>query len=66
MNGLQINMEADYERVPSLGAALRLMGCDGQRGGAAHWLQQAQAPLLPQQRVHAKLTQAYRPWEGIT
>lgn len=65
MNGLQINMEADYKGVPSFRAALLLMRCDGQRGGAAHRFQQAQAPLLPQQRVEAELTQANCPRKGI-
>lgn len=41
------------------------MGCDGQRGGTAHRLQQAQASLLSKQRVHTELTQAYCPWECI-
>lgn len=36
---LQINMQADYKRVPSFRAALQLMGCDGQCGGTAHRLQ---------------------------
>lgn len=65
MDGLQINMEADYKGVPSLRAALQFMGCDGQCGGTAHRLQQAQASLLSQQRVHAELTQAYCPGKGI-
>lgn len=66
MDGLQINMEADYKGVPSFRAALQLMGCDGQCGGTAHRLQKAQASLLSQQCVHTELTQANRPWEGIT
>lgn len=65
MNGLQINMEADYKGVPCFRAALLLMGCDGQRGGAAHRFQQAQAPLLSQQCVQAELAQTYRPRKGI-
>ena len=65
MNGLQINVEADYKGVPPFRAALQLMGRDSQRGGTAHRLQQAQAPLLSQQRVHAELTQAHRPRKGI-
>ena len=66
MDGLQINMEADYKGVSSFRAALQLMGCDGQCGGTAHRLQQAQASLLSQQSVHAELTQAHCPREGIT
>lgn len=66
VDGLQINMEADYKGVPSFRAALQLMGCDGQCGGTAHRLQKAQASLLSQQCVHTELTQANRPWEGIT
>lgn len=65
MNGLQINMKADYKGVPSFRAALLLMGCDGQRGGAAHRFQQTQAPLLSQQCVQAELTQTNRPRKGI-
>lgn len=30
VDGLQINMEADYKGVPSFRAALQLMGCDSQ------------------------------------
>lgn len=66
VDGLQINMEADYKGVPSFRAALQLMGCDGQCGGTAHRLQKAQASLLSQQCVHTELTQANCPWEGIT
>ncbi len=66
MDGLQINVEADYKGVSSFRTALQLMGCDGQRGGTTHRLQQAQASLLSQQRVDAELTQAYGPREGIT
>lgn len=65
MNGLQINMEADYKGVASFRAALLLMRCDGQCGGTAHRFQQAQAPLLSQQSVQAELTQTYRPRKGI-
>lgn len=36
VDGLQINMEADYKGVPSFRAALQLMGSDGQCGGTAH------------------------------
>lgn len=66
MDGLQINVEADYKGVPSFRTALQLMGCDGQCGRTAHRLQQAEAPLLAQQSVHTELSQAYCPWEGIT
>lgn len=65
VDGLQINVQAHYKGVPAFGAALQLMGCDGQGGGAAHGLQQAQAALLAQQRVHAELAQAHRPREGV-
>lgn len=65
MNGLQINVEADYKGVPCFRATLLLMGCDSQRGGAAHRLQQAQAHLLSQQSVQAELTQTYGPRKGI-
>lgn len=66
VDGLQIDVEADYERVASFSAALKLMGCDGQRWSAAHRFQQTQALLLAQQRVDAELTQADCPREGIT
>lgn len=65
VDGLQINMEADYKGVPSFRAALQLMGCDGKCGGTAHRLQQTQAFLLSQQCVHAELSQAYCPRKGI-
>lgn len=66
VDGLQINMEAHYKGVSAFRTALKLMGGDGQGGGAAHWLQQAQALLLAQQSVHTELAQAHRPGEGIT
>lgn len=66
VDGLQINVEAHHKGVPPLGVGLQLVGCDCQRGGAAHGLHQAQAPLLAQQGVHAELAQAHRPGKGIT
>lgn len=47
------------------GGHLQLVGGDGQRGGAAHGLQQAEGALLTQQGVHAELAQAHRPRERI-
>lgn len=66
VDGLQINVETHYKGVPPFGVSLQLMGCDCQRGGAAHGLHQAQAPLLAQQGVHTEVAQAHRPREGIT
>lgn len=66
VDGLQINVETHYKGVPPFGVGLQLMGCDCQRGGAAHGLHQAQAPLLAQQGVHTEVAQAHRPREGIT
>lgn len=64
-DGLEVDMKAHDEGVPALGAAVQFVRGDGQRGGAAHRLQQAQAALLPQQGVHAELTQADGPREGV-
>ena len=65
LDGLQVHVETHHEGLASL-AGLRPVGGDGQRGGAAHGLQEAEAVLLGQQGVHTKLAQADGPGEGIT